>query len=223
MSAALVCVHSRLAWTDAVARNHADWRRVADGGPPRLRLFEPAAATLSLGRRAASSDDAATSATIDLARSRSVPVVDDDRGGLATLHLPGQIVALVALPMARLDVPAFVGRSLVRLATICVAAGVEDVEAIVDGPDVGLWRDGRKLASVGLRHSAGVVRHGFALNVAVATDAAAGLVLCGQPTSSLATIRPGGSPPWHGPIAADLASALLLAWRDGAHDQVGRR
>lgn len=209
MSAALICVHRRLLWSDAIALNLHDWECVAHGAAPRIRLFEPASAVLSLGLRASQRPDAATKATIDLALARDLAVSDDDRGGLATLHLPGQLVALIAVPIARTQVPLFVTQVLAELATVCVAVSGRDVDVIADGPDIGLWSHGAKLASVGLRHREGVIRHGFALNVAVEPGRASGLTLCGRPTHELAQLQQPGL--WITPhsIAHQMASAIL--------------
>lgn len=221
--ATLVCLHRRLDWVEAVARNHADWRAVVHGGPCRIRLFEPARPVLSLGRRATTRPDRATAATIALASARGLAIVDDDRGGLATLHLPGQLVALIAMPIERAAIAAFVGGALSRIASVCVAAGMPDVEVVTDGPDVGLWYRSAKLVSVGLRHADGVVRHGFAVNVAVVDDLASGLLLCGRPTRELANLSDGGARRSVHSIAVDVAAALVSARGIGHSDSAPPR
>jgi lipoate-protein ligase B len=221
MSAALIRIHRRLNWTEGVALNRADWQAVAHGAAPRVRVFEPAAPALSLGRRASSRPDAIVAATIELARSRGMQIVDDDRGGLATVHLPGQLVALVALPMERSQVSSFVATALAEIATLCVAVGVDSVDTIVDGPDAGLWSRGSKLASAGLRHAEGVLRHGFALNVRVAPDAAAGLTLCGRATHQLAQLQGTGASIDPMSIAPLLACALLRSTPQPTEKVVG--
>ncbi len=174
-----------------------------------VRVFEPASPVLSLGRRSMRSDIDAHSAA--LAASRSLQVRTDDRGGRATLHLPGQIVALIALPLGRTDVG--------RLAVALLAAAGEfalncgQPTTIGEGAALGLWVDDRKLASIGLRHEHGIVRHGIALNVAVASELATGLSLCGSETSALATIGPPQPAPLAGSLLAAFASNIAATVR----------
>jgi lipoyl(octanoyl) transferase len=96
------------------------------------------------------------------------PVIDVDRGGKITWHGPGQ---LVGYPIVRLpdpvDVVAHVRRVEEALILACADLGVEATR--VDGRS-GVWvvgSDGaqdRKIAAIGIRVSAGVTMHGFALN-----------------------------------------------------------
>jgi lipoyl(octanoyl) transferase len=96
------------------------------------------------------------------------PVIDVDRGGKITWHGPGQ---LVGYPIVRLpdpvDVVAHVRRVEEALILACADLGVEATR--VDGRS-GVWvlgTDGqqdRKVAAIGIRVSAGVTMHGFALN-----------------------------------------------------------
>ena len=96
------------------------------------------------------------------------PVIDVDRGGKITWHGPGQ---LVGYPIVRLpdpvDVVAHVRRVEEALILACADLGVEATR--VDGRS-GVWvraTDGgqdRKIAAIGIRVSAGVTMHGFALN-----------------------------------------------------------
>jgi lipoyl(octanoyl) transferase len=96
------------------------------------------------------------------------PVIDVDRGGKITWHGPGQ---LVGYPIVRLpdpvDVVAHVRRVEEALILACADLGVEATR--VDGRS-GVWvlgADGqqdRKVAAIGIRVSAGVTMHGFALN-----------------------------------------------------------
>jgi lipoyl(octanoyl) transferase len=96
------------------------------------------------------------------------PVIDVDRGGKITWHGPGQ---LVGYPIVRLpdpvDVVAHVRRVEEALILACADLGVDATR--VDGRS-GVWvlgTDGqqdRKIAAIGIRVSAGVTMHGFALN-----------------------------------------------------------
>ncbi len=95
---------------------------------------------------------------------RGVEIVDSDRGGQATFHGPGQ---LVAYPILSLRARANDAHSYLRsletlivewLSSYGVAAGVE--------PGLtGVWAGQCKIASIGLSVRGGVTCHGFAVNL----------------------------------------------------------
>src|SRR6201990_201002 len=94
----------------------------------------------------------------------AIPVVHVDRGGQVTYHGPGQLVVYPLLELARYGLMA---RPLVQLLensviALCAAHGIAAV-ARRDAP--GVYVDGRKLASIGLRIKRGASYHGLALNV----------------------------------------------------------
>lgn len=93
-----------------------------------------------------------------------IPVIQVDRGGQVTYHGPGQIVAYTLIDIRRLELGV---RELV--------AGIEDaILAVLDSYAVkaerltgapGIYVDGIKIASLGLRVRKGKSFHGLALNV----------------------------------------------------------
>jgi lipoyl(octanoyl) transferase len=93
-----------------------------------------------------------------------IPVVQIDRGGQVTYHGPGQLVVypLVDLRRSKLGV-----RELVTaLEDAIVAYAAELGVAAASRRDApGVYVDGRKLASLGLRIRRGCSYHGLALNV----------------------------------------------------------
>jgi lipoyl(octanoyl) transferase len=93
-----------------------------------------------------------------------IPVVQTDRGGQVTYHGPGQLVIylLIALREA--------GVGIRRLVTVMETAIIDTLgargiaaEARADAP--GVYVDGSKIASLGLRVRRGCTYHGLALNV----------------------------------------------------------
>ena len=95
-----------------------------------------------------------------------IPVVQIDRGGQVTYHGPGQLVVypLIDLRRAALGVREFV--SALECAVIDLAAGY-GIAASSRREAPGVYVDGRKLASVGVRVRRGGSYHGLALNVAL--------------------------------------------------------
>jgi lipoyl(octanoyl) transferase len=93
-----------------------------------------------------------------------IPVVQTDRGGQVTYHGPGQLVAYPLLDVRRLGITV---RGLVlqleQAVIDLVAAHGVTASGRRDAP--GVYVDGRKLASLGLRIRRGASYHGVALNV----------------------------------------------------------
>lgn len=93
-----------------------------------------------------------------------IPVVQSDRGGQVTYHGPGQLVAYLLLDVRRLgfgvrDLVSRIERSLIEL-----LAGY-DVQAAAKPDAPGVYVNGAKIASLGLRIRNGRSFHGLALNV----------------------------------------------------------
>ncbi len=93
-----------------------------------------------------------------------IPVVQTDRGGQVTYHGPGQLVAYPLLDLRRLKIGV---RDLVTALEQTIIATLAhygiDSAAKPDAP--GVYVNGRKIASLGLRVRRGCSFHGLALNV----------------------------------------------------------
>lgn len=93
-----------------------------------------------------------------------IPVVQSDRGGQVTYHGPGQLVIYTLIDLRRAglgvrDLVTGLEQSVIRYA---VQLGVT---AMARHGAPGVYVDGRKLASVGIRIRRGASYHGLALNV----------------------------------------------------------
>ncbi|MCU1715603.1 lipoyl(octanoyl) transferase LipB [Pseudomonas sp. 5P_3.1_Bac2] len=93
-----------------------------------------------------------------------IPVVQVDRGGQVTYHGPGQLVAYLLLDVRRsaIGVRELVSRIERSLIELLASYGVS-ANAKPDAP--GVYVDGAKIASLGLRIRNGRSFHGLALNV----------------------------------------------------------
>jgi len=93
-----------------------------------------------------------------------IPVIHVDRGGQVTYHGPGQIVAypLVDIERRRIGVRDFVRRMEEAIISVLAQYGVAG-ERLAGAP--GIYVDGEKIASLGLRIRRGCSYHGLALNV----------------------------------------------------------
>jgi lipoyl(octanoyl) transferase len=93
-----------------------------------------------------------------------IPVIQVDRGGQVTYHGPGQIVAYPLLDIRRkgLGVREFVNRIEAAIIAVLAHYGVKG-ERIAGAP--GIYVNGEKVASLGLRVRRGCTFHGLAFNV----------------------------------------------------------
>ncbi|WP_425913363.1 lipoyl(octanoyl) transferase LipB [Pseudomonas sp. GWSMS-1] len=93
-----------------------------------------------------------------------IPVVQVDRGGQVTYHGPGQLVAYLLLDVRRsgIGVRELVSRMERSLIDLLASYGVS-ANAKPDAP--GVYVEGAKIASLGLRIRNGRSFHGLALNV----------------------------------------------------------
>ncbi|MDF2488064.1 MAG: lipoate-protein ligase [Pseudomonas sp.] len=93
-----------------------------------------------------------------------IPVVQTDRGGQVTYHGPGQLVAYLLLDVRRLGLGVRELVSRIESSLIALLASF-DVEAAAKPDAPGVYVDGAKIASLGLRIRNGRSFHGLALNV----------------------------------------------------------
>jgi lipoyl(octanoyl) transferase len=93
-----------------------------------------------------------------------IPVVQSDRGGQITYHGPGQLVAYVLIDLRRrnLSVRDFV--AMLEQAVIDVLAEYH-IQAHGDRSAPGVYVEGAKICSIGLRVRRGCSYHGIAFNV----------------------------------------------------------
>ena len=103
------------------------------------------------------------------------------RGGDATYHGPGQLVAypILDLKPERKDLHAYL-RSLEDV--LISALQTFGVEGARDPAGTGVWVDGAKVAAIGIRVSSGwITSHGFALNANTDLAYFDAIVPCGIP------------------------------------------
>jgi len=97
-------------------------------------------------------------------QTTDIPIVRTDRGGQVTFHGPGQVVGYVLLDLRRKKIGI---RPLVALLEQVIIDLLADYQIVAsnrcDAP--GVYIEGEKICSIGLRVKQGCTYHGFALNV----------------------------------------------------------
>lgn len=96
----------------------------------------------------------------------NIPVVQTDRGGQVTYHGPGQLMAYLLFDLKRLNLST---RSFVRTIEQTIVLYLKDrgiaAEANPEAP--GVYVNGAKICSIGLRVRNGYSYHGLAFNIAM--------------------------------------------------------
>lgn len=136
-----------------------------------------------------------------------IPVVQTDRGGQVTYHGPGQVVVYVLVDLERLG---FGIRTLVtRLerALIETLAGY-GIRAQADPAAPGVYVEGAKIASLGLRVRRGCTYHGIALNVAMDLEPFRRINPCGYQGLQMTQVSDLGGPRDPAQVEADLLPRL---------------
>lgn len=144
-----------------------------------------------------------------------VPVVEIERGGDVTYHGPGQLVAypIVQLGDGERDLHAFLrnleSAIIDTLAELGLDSGREEGKT-------GVWRQGRKLASIGIACRRWVTFHGLALNVTTDLSYFQRINPCGFDATVMSSVaaeraREGLSPVPVAEVKPILARALARA------------
>jgi lipoyl(octanoyl) transferase len=137
-----------------------------------------------------------------------IPVVQTDRGGQVTYHGPGQLVTytLVDLRRAGLNV-----RELVCALERAVIGLLDDhgIDAVARRDAPGVYVDGAKVASLGLRVRRGCSYHGLALNVAMDLEPFGRINPCGFEALPVTQLADLGGPTDLKKIAGALEPRLL--------------
>jgi len=107
-----------------------------------------------------------------------IPVVQIDRGGQVTFHGPGQLMIYPLIDLRRSNIGV---RNLVTALEQSVVDLVAEykIDALADPEAPGVYVDGDKLASVGLRIRRGSSFHGMALNVDIDLEPFSRINPCG--------------------------------------------
>lgn len=92
-----------------------------------------------------------------------IPVIETDRGGQVTYHAPGQLVVYLLLDIVRLK------RGVREIVTLLEQAMIDTlsqygIKAIAKPEAPGVYVDGEKIGSVGLRVKRGCCYHGLSFN-----------------------------------------------------------
>ena len=117
-----------------------------------------------------------------------IPVVQVDRGGQVTYHGPGQLVIYLLIDLSRssLSIRALVSHIEQSIVNTLAPHGIVAAPR-ADAP--GVYVDGAKIASLGLRVRRGCSFHGLALNVAMDMEPFARINPCGYAGMAMCQVQ----------------------------------
>jgi lipoyl(octanoyl) transferase len=136
-----------------------------------------------------------------------IPVIQIDRGGQVTYHGPGQLVvyALLDLPRRKTGVRELVTALEQSVIELLAGYGIH-AEARSDAP--GVYVDGAKIASLGLRVKRGRSYHGLSLNVDMDLAPFSRINPCGYQGLAVTKLRDLGIDTPYEQIAAQFCTRL---------------
>jgi lipoyl(octanoyl) transferase len=137
-----------------------------------------------------------------------IPVVNIDRGGQVTYHGPGQLVVYPLLDLRRLNLGV---RDLVVAIenAIIATVGKWGIQAAGRRDAPGVYVNGKKLASIGLRIKRGCSYHGLALNVAMDLSPFRRINPCGYQGLEITQVSELGGPNSVQTVADVLGSTMM--------------
>lgn len=142
----------------------------------------------------------------------AIPVIQTDRGGQVTYHGPGQLVVYPLLDLKRLGLG--VRELVMALENAVIGYSAElGIEARSRRDAPGVYVEGRKLASVGLRIRRGASYHGIALNVNMDLEPFERINPCGYADLEITQLAALGGPRSVQDAARGLEPHLLEALR----------
>ena len=164
-------------------------KEVIEGVREEFVAFLEHSPVVTLGRRTAQAEvDHASLA------SAGIPVCATERGGLATYHGPGQLMAYVFVNVHSRGV------KIRCLVDALEKAGISFLEergftATRGADQPGVWVQGKKIMSIGLHFSKGVSMHGLALNVSTELERFDLLRPCGLESGTMGSMESLGGEP----------------------------
>jgi lipoic acid synthetase len=156
--------------------------RIADRTPDRLILVEHPP-VVTVGRSGGPSDLRVSREALERA---GIELYEVERGGQATYHGPGQLVAYPIIKLRVKDLHQYLGLLLKTTACLLDSYGLKP-EMKTGRP--GLWVEGAKIASVGMAARSWVTYHGLALNVNTNLDGFNHIIPCGRPEEQVTSLK----------------------------------
>ena len=135
-----------------------------------------------------------------------------DRGGQVTYHGPGQLVVYLLFDLRRMGLSVRALVACIEESIIATLAGFS-ILATRERDAPGVYVDGRKIGSLGLRVRKGCSFHGLSLNVAMDLEPFDRINPCGYVQLKMTQVKDCGGPSDLSVLAEDLLSVLATRFQ----------
>ena len=122
----------------------------------------------------------------EVLRRKGIDVYAADRGGQATYHSPGQLVAYPIIQLVEKDLHRYLRALMSVVAAVLRRYGLKPV---FKKGRPGIWVDSGKIASIGIAVKKWVAYHGIALNVNNDLEGFRWIVPCGQRSENMTSLQ----------------------------------
>ena len=150
-----------LRYGDALARQEAAHSEVASERMPGVIFTVEHEPVLTMGKN---SDQGHLLFSRDFYQSQGIEIVDTERGGQITAHMPGQLVIYPILNIGALGLTVRTYVNILEESVIQTLAKY-GIKAHRDPEHPGVWVGHDKICALGVRIKSRVTMHGLALNV----------------------------------------------------------
>jgi lipoate-protein ligase B len=164
-----------ISFKEAYARQQAYWKERSTGASPDRLVIVEHPPVVTIGRSGNEQDLCLPEAVF---RQKGIELHRIDRGGKATYHGPGQLVAYPIIEILNRDLHWYVHTLLETVASVLRGYGLEPI--FKEG-NPGIWVAGKKIASIGIAVKKWITYHGMALNVHPDLAAFDWIIPCGHP------------------------------------------
>ncbi|RLC20950.1 MAG: hypothetical protein DRH93_12720 [Deltaproteobacteria bacterium] len=148
-------------------------RRIGDSHDRLILVEHPSVVTIG-----SSGDLSDLCISKTLLRNQGISLFETDRGGKATFHGPGQMIAYPIIKLYNMDLHWYVQTFLKAVADLLTEYGLNP---IFKKGQPGIWVAGKKIASIGIAVKKMITSHGVGLNVNTDLNAFQWIVPCGHP------------------------------------------
>lgn len=145
-----------------------------------------------------------------LLNTGDIPVVDTDRGGQVTYHAPGQLVVYTLLDIKRLNLG--VRQLVTTLEQAMISTLAQYGISAAARPDApGVYVNGKKIGSIGLRIKKNCSYHGLSLNNNMDLSPFDRINTCGYPGLEVTQLADLGVTTGNAELAAHITDAINKA------------
>jgi len=154
-------------------RRFIEERRIGDSHDRLILVEHPPVVTIG-----SSGDLSDLCISKTLLRNLGISLFEIDRGGKATFHGPGQMIAYPIIKLYNMDLHWYVQTFLKSVADLLSEYGLNPM---FKKGQPGIWVAGKKIASIGVAVKKMITSHGMGLNVNTDLNAFQWIVPCGHP------------------------------------------